>query len=90
MGTQKSAAEKRMWAMNRIDENGLLSMGIKKEILIAEMCTRFYCMRNTAMEILKNFEGLRRIIIKNGVIYSTKFFDFDGEALTKQENDKPD
>jgi len=64
-----------MW--NNIDSQGVCGLPYDEEKLISAFCIANFSTRKTALEIIKTFESAGKIIVKDGKIYSLRYFNPD-------------
>lgn len=85
MGTIRTNMDKKFWIMRKIDDMGICGLGISENFLIADFCLIFNSQRKTIMEMLRNFEEGKRVLRKEGKIYSLKWFNENGEVINFPE-----
>ena len=71
-----------------VNSQGICGLGYNEEKLISTFCLANFSTRKTALEILKDFENTDKIIRKDGVVYSRRFFNPD--LTVKEETFVPE
>jgi hypothetical protein len=77
MGTKYTAKFKLNWMWNKLEEQGIFGLGYEEKQLIAEFVIAHGTTRRTALDLIKIFEDAKKIIRKEGKIYSKAFFNDD-------------
>ena len=93
MGTLRSAQVKRTWIWNTVNSQGVVGLGYEEEKLISAFCVTYSSTHKTAVEIIKDFELTDKIIRKDGMVYSRRFFNPDlsiREEMFEDEQDPED
>jgi len=63
------------WFLEKLNSQGVAGLGYPQEKLLAEFCLFFGASMRVAPDYLKELESAERIVIKDGSVYSRRFFD---------------